>query len=130
MLIQCDKIISEDGEDLGQESSWLKVNKKYVVLAIRSRVHYIKRLEALIESENHGDPQFFDLSHFTIVTNHIPLNWTVNYDEGGCITFMPQSWFYDGFWDDLESEHPSAMDMYDKEKLIIIQEEEDSLNRS
>ncbi len=126
MIIECEKAISSTtGEDLGNDSPWLKIGKQYVVYAIRFRndpPHFL-RLEALIESENYNDPRLFDLTQFAVISSKIPSAWVFNYDPEGSMAFMPKSWFYDSFWDDLDEEREKGMELFHKEKELILQEE-------
>ena len=126
MIIECKKAISDaTGEDLGNDSPWLKIGKQYVVYAIRFRndpPHFI-RLEALIESEHYGEPHLFDLTQFTVISSKIPSTWIFNYDSEGSMVFMPSDWFYDSCWEDLGNETSRWLELFHKEKELILQEE-------
>lgn len=85
-------------------------------------LHFL-RLEALIESENYMEPGFFDLNQFTIISSKIPSTWVVNFEPGGSIAFMPKNWFCDSFWDAVWEDELAELELFHKEKELILQEE-------
>ena len=123
MIVKCIKIISPaTGKDLGERSDCLIRGKAYTVFAIRYSP-YSKTVQILLQSENYGDPIFFDIDHFEVISNKLSSYWIFGKDEDGFICFMPQEWFKDGFGEGIDSGDESSMSLYRKYRDLMVQED-------
>ena len=125
MLIKCTKIISPvTKEDLGEKSPWLTKGKNYVVFALN--ISSKCGIEVCIQTDQYNEPRYITLNGFEIISQHIPTSWitlTKQIDDETFIDMLPQSWAYDGFFNELENENHQAIALFNKEAELIYQEE-------
>jgi hypothetical protein len=125
MLIKCTKIISPvTKEDLGDKSPWLVKGKEYVVLALN--ISSKCGITVCLQTEHYNEPSYFSLNGFEIISQHIPKSWitlTKQMDDETFIDMIPQSWAYDGFFNELEDENHQAIALFNREIEIIYCEE-------
>lgn len=125
MLIKCTKIISPvTKENLGDKSPWLTKGKEYVVLALNISSKF--GIEACIQTDHYSEPRYITLNGFEIISQHIPTSWitlTKQIDDETFIDMLPQSWAYDGFFNELEDENHQSIALFNKEVEIIYREE-------
>lgn len=125
MLIKCTKIISPvTKEDLGEKSPWLTKGKEYVVLALN--VSSKCGMEVCIQTDHYNEPRYITLNGFEIISQTIPKNWVTvskKIDDETFIDMLPQSWAYEGFFNELEDENHQAIALFNKEAELIYREE-------
>ncbi len=127
MKVLCKKIFSSvTGEDLRNESPWLKVGKEYIVLMMS----YSKNNSIYIsfETENYSSTARFHLKGFEFLSHYIPSSWITKVKEFNgekYINMIPASWNYESFFDDFEDEEPHAMKLFKEEAEKIYREEEE-----
>ena len=125
MKVLCRKIISPaTGEDLGEASPWLIKGKEYVVLAYT----YIEKVgfDIYIQTEDQNEPGIFDLTGFEVVSSKIPSTWVVKHWKShgrDVVNFLPESWNYDTFFEDIENQDPKAIELFNQEAEKIYREE-------
>ncbi|HRA42148.1 MAG TPA: hypothetical protein PLV31_00475, partial [Gammaproteobacteria bacterium] len=71
-------------------------------------------------------PGYFDIRQFDIVSNYVPSNWVVEYNESfDNISFYPRSWIEaENFWDRfIDDDDPEMIALFEKEKELIYREE-------
>lgn len=125
MKVKCKKIISPTTkEDLGEESAWLKRNNEYVVLAFT--VSSKLGIEIYIQTEHHNEPAAFSLEGFEILSQKMFSGWEMTskvlHDET-IVTYLPESWNYEQFFEELADESPEALKLFHKEAESIYSEE-------
>jgi hypothetical protein len=125
MLIKCNKIISPvTKEDLGHKSPWLTKGREYVVLALNFSSK--SGIEVCIQTDHYNEPRYIALDGFEILSQCIPSNWvtfTKNIGNETFVDMLPQSWSYDGFFDELEDQNKTAIDVFNIEADIIYHQE-------
>lgn len=122
MKIKCIKIYNEQTKQYQDTSSWLTVNKEYVVLEMLIRPEREVSYRLVGDNENQM-PAIYDARQFVIVTNTIPSNWTVKQLPSGSFIFSPASWRELGFWERCYDGDPAALEIYKHEARIIMEEE-------
>lgn len=125
MKVKCRKIISPTTkEDLGEQSSWLKRDNEYVVLAFSVSSKF--GVEIYIQTEHHNEPAAFSLEGFEILSQTMPSNWIMNSKTLGdetIVTYIPKSWDYKEFFEEIADEMPIALGLFHKEAETIYAEE-------
>lgn len=124
MIVVCRKVLHyETKKDLGLSSPWLKVGNEYVVLGM-TLVEKVGS-QIYIQSENYGDPTFFDLDGFEFIDQTIPSSWITVFSEV-CnrreVNLIPESWNYDSFFEDILDEEAKAVELFKKESRKIYRE--------
>jgi hypothetical protein len=124
MKVLCRNIFGPSGENLGNESSWLKVGNEYVVLALN--VYEYTGLEIYIQTEHYNEPSFIDVLGFEFINQKIPSSWiAVNSETYGkkAMILLPKSWNYESFFEDVLDEKPEAVKLFTQEAEQIYREE-------
>lgn len=125
MLIKCNKIISPvTQEDLGDKSPWLTKVKEYVVLSLNISSKF--GTEVCIQTDHYREPRYITLDGFEIISQKIPKNWITTVkkiEDEYLIDMLPQSWSYEGFFNELSDENSQAIDIFNKEAELIYREE-------
>lgn len=125
MIVRCKRIISPaTGEDLGDESPWLKRENEYPVIALSCSA--LSGIKIIVQSEHFNQPMLTSLLGFEIVSDKMPSNWVTEqemFDGQILITMHPQSWSYEGFYEELEEETPKAVALFNSEAELIYEEE-------
>ena len=125
MKVKCRKIISPiSKEDLGEQSSWLKRNNEYVVLALAINSKF--GMEIYIQTEHHNEPAAFSIEGFEIISQLIPSNWAMiskNVGDESFVKYIPKSWDYEEFFEEIADEKPIALDLFHQEARKIYAEE-------
>lgn len=125
MIIKCNTIISPvTKEDLGDKSPWLTKGNEYIVLALN--ISSRSGIEACIQTDHYNEPRYITLNGFEIISQKIPSSWiTINKDIGEetFVEMIPESWAYDGFFEELENENMDSIAIFNKEAELIYNEE-------
>lgn len=122
MKVKCVKIYNEQTKQYQDTSSWLTVDKEYVVLEILIRPE--KEVSYRLVGDNTNEmPAIYDARQFEIVTNKIASNWIVKQLSSGRLVFSPNSWREAGFWEKCYDGDPAALEIYKREARIIMEEE-------
>ena len=122
MKVKCRNIISPiTKENLGESSPWLTRDKEYVVLAIEMNLE--TGINILIQTDHYNDPVFIALDGFEVIEQNIPSNWSKKYERNSSCYFMPESWMYSTFYEELEDQAEKAMFFFKKESELIYREE-------
>jgi hypothetical protein len=129
MKVLCKKIISAiTKEELTEQNPlWIPrliKGNEYTVLALS----YCEGsgLQIYIQTEDNGEPGFFDLDGFEFLNQKIPMSWVTVFSESygrKVMTILPSSWNYESFFEDIENEDPKAVELFNKEVEQIYREE-------
>ncbi|MBP9763791.1 MAG: hypothetical protein KBD03_00555 [Gammaproteobacteria bacterium] len=125
MKVRCKKFLSEDRERKELDSRMgLTKEKEYIVLGISFSEH--NRRIYMHDDDEDELPGYFDIRQFDIVSNYVPSNWVVEYNENfDNISFYPRSWIEaENFWDRfIDDDDPEMIALFEKEKELIYREE-------
>ncbi len=124
MLIKCNALISQSTKEIISDSPWLKQGKIYTVLALTLTTR--SGINVLIQSEDANDPSFFSLDGFEVLTQKQPKSWITTIEkiyDMDVITRLPKSWNYDSFFEDLDNQEPSAIEIFREEAIKIYDDE-------
>lgn len=105
-----------------ENSDFLTIDKEYVVLSLSIR----KKAKTIYLISDDGEPGYFDLRQFEIISNYLPSNWIVEYREDfDVLELLPESWVKDEtFWDKfIDEKSQNAIELFEKEKKLIYEEE-------
>ena len=125
MKLRCKKILSRNKEsrETGLNGGLTK-GKEYIVLGISFSAH--DRDIYMHYDDEDRLPGYFDIRQFDIVSNYVPSNWVVEYNESfDNISFYPRSWIEaENFWDRfIDDDDPEMIVLFEKEKELIYREE-------
>lgn len=121
MKVKCKKIINEHTQQSQNTSSWLTIEKEYIVLSIE--VYPTKNLYLLIDDSSNQSPGLHDAKQFEIVSHFIPSNWEINPGDLEIMTIGPRSWQESSFWENCYNSDSSALEIYKHEARVIHEEE-------
>jgi hypothetical protein len=125
MKVRCKKFLSPDREKRELDSSMsLMKGKEYIVLGISFSEH--DRYVYMHGDDENQLPGYCDIRQFDIVSNYVPSNWVVEYNENfDNISFYPRSWIEaENFWDRfIDDDDPEMIALFEKEKELIYREE-------
>ncbi|HXH55480.1 MAG TPA: hypothetical protein VNK03_07055 [Gammaproteobacteria bacterium] len=126
MKVKCKKFLSEDRERKEVDSRiGLTKGKEYIALGIRFSEHD-RQIYMLDDDDEDELPGYFDIRQFDIVSNYVPSNWVVEYNENfDVLDFYPKSWVEaENFWDRfIDDNDPEMIALFEKEKELIYHEE-------
>lgn len=94
----------------------LKLNRIYCVVSVE--IYKDKRFYRIF-SENES-PALFDCEMFKVVSNKIPSEWGVFYNnETNYIDLCPESWMKDDFWERYFDAEPDAIAEFERLRQLI-----------
>jgi hypothetical protein len=105
-------------------SPWLTKGKEYIVLGL-----FINKKETklYLESDD-GQAAYFDIQGFEILSNYIPSNWNLFY-QNTTISLYPKKWKavgekgVRGFWEGYTDGELEMVELYEQERDLIYGEE-------
>lgn len=121
MKVKCKKIINEHTQEQQKASSWLTLDKEYIVLSIE--VYPTKNLYLIVDDSSNQSPGLHDAKQFEILSHHIPSNWEINPGDLEIVTIGPKVWQEPTFWENCYEGDAKALDIYKREARIILGEE-------
>lgn len=130
MKVRCKKFLSSDREKRElEEKQGLTKGKEYIVLGISFNKH--DRYIYMNDDDEDQLPGYFDIRQFDIVSDYIPSNWVIEYDEKfDSLGFYPKSWINEqnlstesGFWEKFVDGDHDMIALFEKEKELIYREE-------
>lgn len=74
---------------------WLTSGKTYHVASIEARRD--GAVEYRLVSDDGVTPGLFRAEYFEIVSNDLPVNWSISFDADGNLDIAPESWLVTGF---------------------------------
>lgn len=81
-----------------------------------------------IEPRDGGAPGFHDSRLFEITSRTIPASWVAHGGEDGCISFTPEPWTVDGFWEAFFDREEWAVQIYFRNRDELLKELPDSMS--
>ena len=121
MRVVCVRFLDPVTLEERTEDQWLTLDREYPVLSID--VERDRRVWLRIESDDGGTPALFDAEMFMTTSMLVPSNWRVRIDEGGALQLAPEPWLRQGFWDEFFDRVPNAVEIYEKERAVILTED-------
>lgn len=122
MRVKCINIFNEHTKQYQDISAWLTIGKEYVVLSIH--VYDNRVLYNIINDSSNQSPGSHNASQFEVVSPKIPSNWKINPGTLNLFTLGPKAWEEDEFWDRCYDGDPETIQIYKREAMIIMSEED------
>ena len=124
MRVKCNRLISQTTLQELENSPWVTLDKKYLVLAlvIGPRVG----ISIYINTEHYNEPGFFSITGFEMISQNIPSSWTTvveNINGDKVITMLPRSWNYETFFEEVEDGNLKAVELFNHEAEKMYREE-------
>lgn len=122
MKVKCIRIYNSVKDMYQDSSSWLTLNKEYVVFEIKfgskREVYY-----RLVGDNVTKSPGLYEAHQFEITSNKFPENWTIHQIDN-LITIGPTAWHEEGFWEKCyDLDDPEALEIYKREAAFMYQDE-------
>ncbi|WP_330330258.1 hypothetical protein OHS33_11290 [Streptomyces sp. NBC_00536] len=99
-------------------SSWIQLQKEYVVLEISTWPG--RGISVRISSEDNGTPVLFDSRMFETTSEAIPPHWISRIGKEGSLEIGPPSWLVPGFWERFFDQVSEAVEDYEGEMAKTI----------
>jgi hypothetical protein len=81
-----------------------------------------------IASNDNDTPALFETHLFRTISPTVSSNWIAVTDETGSVTIGPKEWARPGFWDEYFDAIPKAVEVFDREKRRMFEEEQQESN--
>lgn len=123
MKVKCNKIVSPEGIYLDCSTSWLKIGKEYLVLAIS--LSKPLGMQIYIQTEHHNEPVFFGVGGFEFIDQNMPSLWVANVsntEDRKIMTLLPESWNYSDFFEDMKKKDSKAINLFNQAAEHIYRE--------
>jgi len=120
MQVRCIRLINPITGENESHNPHLTIGRTYVVLTIEIGVH--RHLWFRLIGDDSPSPILEDTQQFEIVDGRLPSRWIVWSDGKGFLMLAPQSWTYDGFWEQFFNNDEYARQEFRKEHALIINE--------
>ena len=98
------------------KSSWLRIGREYQVLALEIEAG---RTKLRLIGEN-PTAALFGIVEFEVTSGIISPTWVVTSQAAGQLTFQPEAWAADGFWERYFDGDPAAIAEFNAERAKII----------
>lgn len=99
-----------------ERSTWARVGSVYHVLAVDVAPG---RIWFRIMGDE-PTPALFEAEMFEIVTSAIPPTWVAASPKAGRLSFEPEAWSGEGFWERFFDGEPRAVAAFEEERAKII----------
>lgn len=116
MKVTCVQILDKYPSRAG-----ITIGHTYHVLSIISETD--KPVNYQLMSDNGITPAYYAVDMFQVVSGIIPSNWIIVGGKGVNFEFIPEAWARPGFLEDYFNGVEEAIEVFEREKELIIQED-------
>lgn len=118
MKVRCVRILDEDTGDVLENCAWLSVGKEYCVLSVN--IDQGMSLKFQLIGDDGQTPAYHDANQFEVISNDIPEQWIVDFVPSSHFRLAPRAWSNPSFWEDYFDRVPEAIELFETEKMKII----------